>query len=90
MDNLAVYIPIIIVAIIGFQVILRFINKSTLKKAVEKDYISKQQEIREAAARRAANKTVGGTKFKDKLNENPNEKKWDKMKTNPKMAKKRL
>ncbi|MBP7652735.1 hypothetical protein KA977_04890 [Candidatus Dependentiae bacterium] len=90
MDNLALYVPIIVVGIIAFQVILRFINKSTIKKAVEKDYISKQQEIKEAAARRAANRTVGGTKFKDKLNDNPNEKKWDKMKTNPKMAKKRL
>ncbi len=90
MDNIFVFIPIIIIGIIAFQVILRCVNKSTIKAAVEKDYQRKQQELRAAAERRAQSRSVGGTSFKDKLVNNPNEKKWDKLKTNPKMAKKRL
>jgi len=89
MDNVVVFVPIIVIAIIGLQVTLRVINKSTLKKAVEKDYERKQRELKEAAEKRAAMRSVGGTKFKESLHDNPNEKKWSKLKTNPKLAKKR-
>ncbi|HON55625.1 MAG TPA: hypothetical protein PLM75_10570 [bacterium] len=90
MDSIFIFIPIIIIGIIGFQIILRCINKATIKAAVEKDYQKKQQELKEAADRRARMRSVGGTSFKEKLNDNPNEKKWDKLKTNPKLAKKRM
>jgi len=85
-----IFVPIGIVGVIAITVILRVINKATINRAVEKDWQNKQAQLKEAADRRAALKSVGGTKFKDSLNNNPNENKWNKMKTNPKMAKKRM
>ncbi len=86
---MVVIVPIIIVGGIGIMILLRVISNATINRAVEKDWQKKQAQLKEAADKRAALKSVGGTKFKDSLNNNPNENKWNKMKTNPKMSKKK-
>ena len=90
MDNMIVIVPLLVIGVICLQLVLRFINKATINKTIEKDWQAKQQALKEAAERRKQLGNVGGTKFKDKLYDNPNDKKWDKLKQNPKMAKKRL
>ena len=88
MDNLVIYVPIAIIGIIVLQIVLRVYNKATINKVVESDWQKKQRLMRERVASRKQ-RSKGGTKFKSKLINNPNEKKWDKLKASPLSAKKK-
>jgi uncharacterized membrane-anchored protein YhcB (DUF1043 family) len=82
--DLAPLIPIIVLGLIVFYLVVRLINKMTIKKKVESDWEKRRRKMQERVRQRR-NRSGSGTKFKKSLVNNPNERKWQKLKARAKL-----